>query len=154
MGISRQMDKRHLVQIISKNFRRIVMIIFILFSLWNAYESLQKYFYSNMSTKVNMVSSTDTIPAAIIVCPAFPFYKKEKMQQYGLTLELYKESNIQGNTSSIDERRLFDAITHNYTEIVDDIEVLYKSGKKIRHFVLKTKLKLIYFSYNKLEKVR
>ena len=80
-----------------------------------------------------MVSSTDTFQPVLIICPGyFQSYKVKEMNKYGIKdRKDYWNSNLQGNDSTLDEKDLFDIITNNLTEVVHDIEILFKSGKLV-----------------------
>ena len=133
MKRTRKVVRYFLVKIISKNLRRTVLLIGIFLTLWRGYECLQKFYNSNLSTRVNMVSSTETISPVIVVCPHYwSAYKEDVMAKYGIKdRKDYMYSNLQGNDSSIDEKVLYEMITHNFTEIVSDIFILFKNGDRI-----------------------
>ena len=40
-------------------------------TIWRSYECLQKYLYHNLSTKVSMVKSNETIFPTVVICPTY-----------------------------------------------------------------------------------
>ena len=130
------MSKSFVVNInnVTKYLKSSFLIIGIILTLWRGYECLQKFYNSNLSTRVNIVSSTETIAPVMVICPDFmKAYKKNMMAKYGLKDRWdYMKYNLQGNDSSIDERTLFEKITNNFTEIVRDLETLLNTGKKYK----------------------
>ena len=138
-------SKKKIIQILSLNLRRIILVISICLTLWRGYEGLKKFYHSYLNTRVDMVSSTKTVSPEIVVCPAYwPAYKMEDMNKAGIKdRNDYKNSNINGNDSSIDARVLFNKITNNLTEILNDVAILFKTGKYVRHKVFHNHLCLI-----------
>ena len=55
-------------------------------TLWRSYDCIEKYFYQNLSTKISMESSYDTILPSLVLCPPKP---KEYNERWSMT------SNIQ-----------------------------------------------------------
>ena len=122
------------VRSVSLTLRRVVIVIGIILILWRGYEGLKKFYSSYLSTKVDMVSSKDTVSPEIVICPAYwPAYKMDEMNKFGIKdRNEYKYSNPKGNDSSVDEKVLYNKITNNLTEIVTDVAVLFKTGKYVR----------------------
>ena len=55
-------------------YERITQILFCLglgLTIWRSYECLQKYLYYNVSTKVSMAKSNETLAPSIVICPTF-----------------------------------------------------------------------------------
>ena len=118
---------------ISRNLRRTILIIGILLTLWRGYECLQKFYNSNLSTRVSMSSSADTIPPVMVICPDFvKAYKENVLAKYGIKDRWdYMKNNLHGNDST-NEKILFERITNNFSEIVQDMSSLLNTGKKFR----------------------
>ena len=130
-------SRRKFVRSVSLNLRRIFIVIGIILILWRGYEGLKKFYGSYLSTRVDMVSSKDTVSPEIVICPAYwPAYKMDEMNKFGIKdRNEYKYFNMKGNDSSIDEEVLYNKITNNFTEIVIDVAVLFKTGKYVRSIV-------------------
>ena len=54
-----------------RNFQKILFVIGLILTFWRSYECLQKYLYSNLSTKVTMESSFDIVRPSIVICPTY-----------------------------------------------------------------------------------
>ena len=55
-------------------YKMITQILFCLglsLTLWRSHECLQKYLYQNLSTKVTLVKSNETVFPTIVICPKF-----------------------------------------------------------------------------------
>ena len=50
--------------------RPIVFCLGLSLTVWQSFECLQKYKHHNLSTKVTMVQSFETLSPAIVICPS------------------------------------------------------------------------------------
>ena len=53
------------------NFQNILFTVGLILTFWRSYACLQKYLYSNLSTKVTMESSFDIVRPSVVICPTF-----------------------------------------------------------------------------------
>ena len=53
--------------------RPIVFCIGLSLTVWRSFECLQKYQHQNLSTRVTMVQSFETLSPAIVICPSAEF---------------------------------------------------------------------------------
>ena len=87
---------------------------------------MEKFYHSNYNTRVHIQSS------AITICPGYYHaFKTDILNKYGIKDKFeYKGSNLYGNDSSINERDLYNLVTHNFSEVVKSAKVYLKSGRK------------------------
>ena len=52
-------------------FKLVLFCIGLFLVIWRSHDCLQKYLYKNLSTKINMVKSYDTILPALVICPEY-----------------------------------------------------------------------------------
>ena len=80
-----------------------------------------------------MLSSFKTILPAIIICPGYhSAFRDDILNKHGIRDRFdYKKSDLYGNDSLVNERDLFNLITHNRDDIVKTMKVKLKSGKNI-----------------------
>ena len=55
----------------AKSFKAILFAIGLSLTIWRSHECLQKYSNSNLSTKVNMFNSFETVLPVIVICPSY-----------------------------------------------------------------------------------
>ena len=113
--------------------KRVLFCIGVGLTLWRSYECFEKYLYSNLSTKVSMLKSSETFMPSLVICPSYfsaynqryTFVKHLLFNQYFRNLELigiqkpwdYRLGEWFGNSSS-SGYQIFRDVTHNLSDLL------------------------------------
>ena len=85
----------------AKSFKAILFAIGLSLTIWRSHECLQKYSNSNLSTKVNMFNSFETVLPVIVICPSYmESYNFTNLKSIGIAnAEEYRNGNWYGNSA-------------------------------------------------------
>ena len=115
----------------AKSFKAILFAIGLSLTIWRSHECLQKYSNSNLSTKVNMFNSFETVLPVIVICPSYmESYNSTNLNNIGIdNAEEYRNGKWYGN-SDLDGTAILKYVTHEFSDLLKKIKILFKKGKK------------------------
>ena len=111
------------------NLKLILFIVGFSLTLWRAKECVKKYLNYNLSTRVTLVKSYQTVQPNIVVCPLFfAAYNTLELKKIGISVDDYRNGNWTGN-STRDGKLIFKNVTYK-------LDNLGKGSLKMCKFVL------------------
>ena len=88
------------------HLKKVLLCIGICLTLWRGYECFQKYLYSNLSTKVSMLKSSETFMPSLVICPSYFSAYNQRFAQKDFLSDILLENNIIEILSLLESRRL------------------------------------------------
>lgn len=115
-----------------KKIRVLLFSIGLSLTLWRGYECLQKYFQANLSVQINMVDSHQTFVPSLTICPEYSrAYSETNLNKIGIgKANDYRKGEWYGN-STLDGSRIFQYVTHNFSDLVQSFSIRFKKGEKL-----------------------
>ena len=123
----------NILKVFVRNLRSILFLFGLILTVWRSWECGDKFLNNNLSTRVKMEKSYETILPALVVCPEyFAAYNLTKLQDFGIdSATSYRKGNWFGNTTSVEGAKIFKSVTHDFHDILHSFSVLYKNGKRL-----------------------
>ena len=114
-----------------KKLRLFLLCVGLTLMIERSYECLQKLQNSNLSVKMNMARSNETFAPSLTICPEyFSSYNKTNLNKIGIkNANDYRWGDWYGN-STLDGRKVFQSVTHSFSEIVETLIVYFDTGGK------------------------
>ena len=133
-----------IIHILDHHFKHLLLLVGFILTLWRSYECLVKYYSYNLSTKISMKQSFETIRPAIVLCPQYGdsynlrlvhrwkigtllikcHYRQ--LNKYNIkTQSEYRNGKWIGN-SSTSARDIYYSVTYNLTDLLESISFLYE----------------------------
>ena len=119
-----------LLNFIAQHLKILIFVIGLILTLWRSWECLEKYLTSNLSTRVKMMKSYETVLPAVVICPDyFASYDVNIMNKLGIeSIKNYQNGDWFGDDSSKTGKEIFKEVTHNLSGLMETFTVLFKSG--------------------------
>jgi hypothetical protein len=102
----------------------LIILIALTLTTWRGHDCLERYLQFHRGTVVKMLDMDKTIMPALTICPSYgEGYKKDKLNQFGISgFRDYRNGNIKGN-SSMDERSIYAEVTHSVSTLFDEMKI-------------------------------
>ena len=124
-------DYKFIFAISEQKIKILIFSIGLFLTTWESFNCLQKYLHSNLSVKMTMARSNETIFPSLTICPEYFWaYNLTNLNRIGIEkANDYRNGDWYGN-STLDGRIIFESVTHNFSDLVESFRMRYKSGEK------------------------
>ena len=135
MKLKQKMGKLLLIKLLVNNLKPMLFIVGFVLTLWRANECVKKYLNNNLSTKVSLVKSFQTVQPNFVICPSYlDAYNSVALTNVGIpSVAVYRNGNWTGNSTK-NGKSIFKDVTHKLENLLDGFIVQFKTGRKMETF--------------------